>query len=275
VTRIRYEVDDRVATVTIDRPEKRNALTFADLADFEAAVRRAGVDDEVGAVVITGAGGAFCAGTDLTDLAATPEAERSGRRRSDGGDGDTAGEGEGDATPSGRVPWSIVACPKPVIAAVDGPAVGLGVELATQCDVRIATTSARFGWVFVRRGLVPDTGAGTLLLPRIVGPPAAMRLLFAGDTIDAAEALRLGFVTAVVEPHDLAAAVRAEADRYRDVSPFAVARTKRLVYSGMAGTIDDHVRLTATLLQECFHSDDHREGVAAFLERRPARFTGR
>jgi enoyl-CoA hydratase/carnithine racemase len=281
MSRIRYDVVDRVATITIDRPEKRNALRFVDLADFEAAIGRAGADDDVVTVVVTGAGGAFCAGTDLTDLAATPEAERSRRaasgRTASAGDGDgDGGDDHGRATsPSGRVPWSIVACPKPVIAAVDGPAVGLGVELATQCDVRIATTTARFGWVFVRRGLVPDTGAGTLLLPRLIGPSAAMRLLLAGDTIDAAEALRLGFVTAVVEPHELADAVRAEVDRYRDVSPFAVARTKALVYSGMASAIDDHVRSTATALQECFHSDDHREGVAAFLERRPARFTGR
>lgn len=263
MSRIRYEVADRVATLTIDRPDKRNAMTFADLADFESAVGRAGDDDGVAAVVITGAGGAFCAGTDLTDLAATPEDERSGRGR--------GGRGER----SGTAPWSIVGCPKPVIAAVDGPAVGLGVELATQCDVRIASTRARFGWVFVRRGLVPDTGAGTLLLPRLIGPSEAMRLLFSGDTIDAAEALRLGFVTAVVEPDALADAARAEADRYREASPFAVRRTKQLVYAGMANAIDEHVRLTGRLLQECFHSADHREGVAAFLERRPARFTGR
>jgi enoyl-CoA hydratase/carnithine racemase len=263
MSRIRTEVADRVATITIDRPEKRNAMRFVDLADFEAAIGRAGEDDGVVAVIITGSGGAFCAGTDLTDLAATPEGERDGgreRRRS---------------TPSGEIPWSIVACPKPVLAAVDGPAVGLGVELATQCDVRIASTQARFGWVFVRRGLVPDTGAGTLLLPRLIGPSAAMRLLFSGETIDAAEAMRLGFVTAVVEPDELAAAARAEADRYREASPFALRRTKQLVYAGMANTIDEHVRQTGALLRECFHSDDHREGVAAFLERRPAHFTGR
>lgn len=259
--RIRYEVVDRVATVTIDRPDKRNALTFADLADFEAAVGRAGEDDAVAAVVVTGAGGAFCAGTDLTDLAAVPEGERSGRGRRGG--------------PSGNAPWSIVGCPKPVIAAIDGPAVGLGVELATQCDVRIATTRARFGWVFVRRGLVPDTGAGTLLLPRLIGPSEALRLLLSGDTIDAAEARRLGFVAAVVEPDELVDAVRAEADRYREASPFALRRTKQLVYAGLANTIEDHVRQTGEVLRECFRSDDHREGVAAFLERRPARFTGR
>jgi 2-(1,2-epoxy-1,2-dihydrophenyl)acetyl-CoA isomerase len=263
---IRYEVDDRVATVTIDRPEKRNAMTYAILADFHAAIHRAGSDDSVGAVVLTGAGGAFCAGTDLADLAETPEDQRSGRGREGAG----AGEGSG-----ARVPWPIVACPKPMIAAVDGPAVGMGAEFATQCDVRVASTRARFGWIFVLRGLVADSGAGTFLLPRLIGPTAAMRLLFSGEIIEAAEALRLGFVTQVVEPEDLPAAAEAEARRYLDASPFAVRRTKQLVYGGMFRPVDEHLRETARLLEECFRSEDHREGVAAFLERRPAAFTGR
>ena len=263
---IRYEVSDRVATVTIDRPEKRNAMTFAVLAEFEEAIRRAGADDDVGAVVLTGAGGAFCAGTDLADLAETPEDQRSRRGR------DAAGRGEGSG---GWVPWPIVACPKPVIAAVDGPAVGMGAEFATQCDVRLASTRARFGWIFVLRGLVADTGAGTFLLPRLIGPTAAMRLLFSGELIDAAEALRLGLVTAVVEPDDLPAAADAEARRYLDASPFALRRTKELVYGGMFRPVEEHLRETARLLEECFRSDDHREGVAAFLERRAAAFTGR
>jgi enoyl-CoA hydratase/carnithine racemase len=263
---IRYEVDDRVATVTIDRPEKRNAMTYAILADFHAAIHRAGSDDSVGAVVLTGAGGAFCAGTDLADLAETPEDQRSGRGREGAG----AGEGSG-----ARVPWPIVACPKPMIAAVDGPAVGMGAEFATQCDVRVASTRARFGWIFVLRGLVADTGAGTFLLPRLIGPTAAMRLLFSGEIIDAAEALRMGFVTQVVEPEDLPAAAEAEARRYLDASPFAVRRTKELVYGGMFRPVDEHLRETARLLEECFRSEDHREGLAAFLERRPAAFTGR
>jgi enoyl-CoA hydratase/carnithine racemase len=263
---IRYEVRDRVATVTIDRPEKRNAMTYAVLAEFVAAIRRAGADDAARAVVVTGAGGAFCAGTDLADLAGTPEDQRGSRGRR---------ERVGDAEDGPQPPWPIVACPKPVIAAVDGPAVGMGAEFATQCDVRIASTRARFGWIFALRGLVPDTGAGTFLLPRLVGPTAAARLLFSGEIIDAAEAARLGFVTAVVEPDELGVAAEAEARRYLDASPFALRRIKELLYAGMCRPVDEHVRETARLLQECFVSDDHREGVAAFLERRPAVFTGR
>ena len=257
---IRYEVSDRVATVTIDRPEKRNAMTYAILAEFHEAIHRAGSDESAGAVVLTGAGGAFCAGTDLADLAETPEDQRSGRGRDQ---------------PAARVPWPIVACPKPVVAAVDGPAVGMGAEFATQCDVRVASTRARFGWIFVLRGLVADTGAGTFLLPRLIGPTAAMRLLFSGEIIDASEALQLGFVTQVVEPDDLAAAAEDEAQRYLNASPFAVRRTKELVYGGMFRPVDEHLRETARMLEECFRSEDHREGVAAFLARRPAAFTGR
>jgi enoyl-CoA hydratase/carnithine racemase len=257
---IRYEVDDRVATITIDRPEKRNAMTYAVLREFHEAVARAGADDAVHAVVLTGAGGAFCAGTDLSDLAATPEEDRSGAGRPRDG--------------SRAEPWPLVACPKPVVAAVDGPAVGMGAEFATQCDVRLASDRARFGWNFVQRGLVPDTGAGSFLLPRLIGPSAALRLLLSGELIDAAEALRLGFVAAVVPPDDLPAAAEAEARRYLAASPFAVRRVKALVYAGLARPVDEHLRETAALLEECFRSDDHREGVAAFLERRSAHFSG-
>jgi enoyl-CoA hydratase/carnithine racemase len=161
------------------------------------------------------------------------------------------------------------------VAAVDGPAVGMGAEFATQCDVRLASDRARFGWNFVQRGLVPDAGAGSFLLPRLIGPSAALRLLLSGELIDAAEALRLGFVAAVVRPDELAAAAEAEARRYLAASPFAVRRVKALVYAGLARPVDEHLRETGALLEECFRSEDHREGVAAFLERREARFTGR
>ena len=257
---IGYEVDGGIATVTIDRPEKRNAMTYAVLREFTEAIWRASDEAAVGAVIVTGAGGAFCAGTDLSELDVTPQAERGSAARID--------------DPRAAEAWPLAACPKPVIAAVDGPAVGMGAEFATQCDVRIASDRARFGWVFVQRGLVPDTGAGSFLLPRIVGPTAALRLLLSGEVIDASQAAAIGFVTAVVPAEELLSAARTEAERYLSASPFAVARTKRLVYEAMAGERAAHLTRTRTALQECFESEDHAEGVAAFLERRPAHFTG-
>jgi enoyl-CoA hydratase/carnithine racemase len=250
--------------VIIDRPEKRNAMTFAMLGDFYRVVERASTDDGVGAVIIEGTGGAFCAGTDLSDLNQTPEDERG-----------TRGADEAASSEAAPPLFRIAGCPRPVIGAIDGPAMGMGAEFATQCDVRVASTRAKFGWVFVLRGLVSDTGAGSFLLPRIIGPTEATRLLLSGETIDASTALELGFVSAVVEPDDLPAAAEAEAQRYVHASPFAVARMKELIYGGMHNNLDVHMRHTAKLLNECFHSEDHAEGVAAFLERRPANFTGR
>ncbi|MET0523618.1 MAG: enoyl-CoA hydratase-related protein [Nocardioides sp.] len=235
---IHYEVEEGVATVTIDRPEKRNAMTYSVLREFTQAIWRAADDPAARVVILTGAGGAFCAGTDLAELDETPEGERGSAARID--------------DPRASEAWPLASCPKPVIAAVDGAAVGMGAEFATQCDVRIASDRARFGWVFVQRGLVPDTGAGSFLLPRLVGPTAALRLLLSGELVDAAEA-----------------------ERYLAASPFAVARTKRLVYDAMAGERTAHLLRTGAALEECFASEDHAEGVRAFLERRPAAFTGR
>ena len=255
---IRYEVSDGVATVTIDRPEKRGAMTYAMLEEFSAGVARAGADDDVRVLVVTGVPGSFCAGTDLTDLASRDPDHR-GRDDGDGG---------------GGIPL-LMACPKPVVAAVDGMAVGMGAEFVTQADLRVVSTRARFRWNFVHRGLVSDTGAGTWLLPRQIGLGPAMRLLCTGEDLDAARALELGFATEVVDPDELPAATGRLAGAIAAASPFAMVRTKKLVHDGAGVDVRAHVAATRTALAECFASADHAEGVASFLEKRPARFTGR
>jgi enoyl-CoA hydratase/carnithine racemase len=258
---IRYRCEDGIATLTLARPEKRNAMTYAMLADFGAALRQASEDEGARAVILTGSGGSFCAGTDLSDL--------SGREAS------ARGERGAPRAETAHAWWSILACPKPVVAAVDGPAVGMGAEFTSQCDVRIASDRARFAWNFVHRGLVPDTGAGTWLLPRLIGPTAALRLLYSGDFLPADEALALGYVSRVVEPDELQTAALEEARRFLRGSPFSIRRIKSLVYAGLERDVHEHLQAHAKALQECFQSEDHREGVASFLERRDARFTGR
>ncbi|MHA6627267.1 enoyl-CoA hydratase/isomerase family protein [Pseudonocardia sichuanensis] len=255
---IRYEVTEGVATVTIDRPEKRGAMTYAMLEEFTACVARAGADEQVRVLLVTGVPGSFCAGIDLADLAGRDPGDR-GRADGDGG---------------GGVPL-LMGCPKPVVAAVDGMAVGMGAEFATQADLRVVSTRARFRWNFVHRGLVSDTGAGTWLLPRQIGVGPALRLLYTGEDLDARQALALGFATEVVEPDELPAAAERLARTIATASPFALVRTKKLVLEGAGADLRAHVGATRAAMAECFASADHAEGVASFLERRPARFTGR
>ncbi len=255
---IEYRVDDGIATLTINRPEKKNAMTYAMLGEFIETVARASADDSARVLIVTGVPGAFCAGTDLADLATIP--------------GETRGL-RGDAEARQRW-WPLVECPKPVIAAVDGPAVGMGAEFTSQCDIRIATPNARFAWNFAHRGLVPDTGAGSWLLPRLIGPARALRLLYTGEFVSADQALEMGYVSALVEPDQLQDQAQVLAQAITQGSPFSHARIKALVYEGLGDAVAGHMQRHTQALAECFRSDDHREGVAAFLERRPARFTG-
>lgn len=257
---IRYDIDaDGIATLTIDRPEKRNAMTYAMLRKFTDCVNEAGADKRVRVLIVTGSGGAFCAGTDLADLATVPGESRGTRGRAD----------------EGHKWWPIVLCPKPVIAAVDGYAVGMGAEFSSQCDVRIVTNRARFAWNFAHRGLVPDTGAGSWLLPRLIGPSRALRLLYSGAFLEAEEAKAIGYANEVVAPEALPGAANNEAKRYLASSPFSIRRMKELVWHGLERSVDEHMEAHVQALTECFRSADHKEGVAAFLERRPAKFTGR
>jgi enoyl-CoA hydratase len=256
---IRFAVEEGIGTVTIDRPEKRNAMTFAMLGAFIETLRKAGEDPDVRVLIITGVPGAFCAGTDLADLASVPGSQRGLR---------------GTAEERGRW-WPIVECPKPVIGAIDGPAFGMGAEFTSQCDIRLATANARFAWNFAHRGLVPDTGAGSWLLPRLIGPARALKLLYTGAPLSAEEALAIGYVDQLVAPNALQDEARSLARAILKGSPFSHARIKALVYEGLGSEVGPHMQRHTQAMAECFKSADHQEGVAAFLERREARFTGR
>jgi enoyl-CoA hydratase/carnithine racemase len=256
---IRYGVDsDGIATLAIDRADKRNAMTYAMLNAFIERVAEAGADDKVRVLIVTGSGGSFCAGTDLADLATIPGESRGVRGAAH----------EGDRW------WPLIQCPKPVIGAIDGAAVGMGAEFTSQCDVRIVSTRARFAWNFAHRGLVPDTGAGSWLLPRLIGPHRALRLLYSGAFLDAEEALAIGYAARLVSPEALADAALAEARGYLASSPLSLRQMKALVWRGLERDVDQHMSGHVEALTACFRSADHKEGVAAFLERRSARFTG-
>ena len=255
---IRYHVDGKVGVITIDRPEKRNAMTYAMLGQFIDTVGRADDDPATVVLVVTGVPGAFCAGTDLADLATIP--------------GETRGL-RGSAEERHKW-WPLAQARKPTICAVDGPAVGMGAEFTSQCDIRLCSPNARFAWNFVHRGLVPDTGAGTWLLPRIVGLQPALRLLYTGAMIDADEALRLGYVTEVVLSDHLMKKAMELANTIAAGSPHSLGLIKSLVHEGLTSPVAEHMERHTTALAACFKSDDHREGVASFLERRPAVFTG-
>jgi enoyl-CoA hydratase/carnithine racemase len=255
---ILYDVKDGVGTLTINRPEKKNAMTYAMLGDFIEAIRHAGEDPATRVVIITGAPGVFCAGTDLADLATIPGAQRGLR---------------GSAEDRGRW-WPIIECPKPVIGAIDGPAVGMGAEFTSQCDIRIATPRARFAWNFVHRGLVPDTGAGSWLLPRLIGTANALKLLYTGEFLSAEAAVEMGYVDQLVAPEKLLEKAQSLAVEIAKGSPFSQSRIKALVYEGLGAEVDAHMARHTEALAACFKSNDHVEGVASFIERREANFTG-
>ena len=257
---IKHAIDDRgIATITINRPERKNAMSFAMLGAFIKTVGDLSDDPAARVIVVTGGTeGAFCAGTDLSDLDSIPGKDRGLRGSSED-----------------RDKWlPLLQCPKPVIAAIDGPAVGMGAEFTSQCDVRIVSPRARFAWNFVHRGLVPDTGAGTWILPRILGPQKALELLYSGRFVSADEALSMGYVTEVVETDQLMAKAYEHAEAFLKGSPFALAKIKSLVYAGLERSMGEHMAAHTEAMAACFKSDDHQEGVRSFLEKREPQFTG-
>ena len=250
------DVADRVATVTVNRPDKLNALNDDVMREIGAMFDELSSRADVGAVVITGAGRAFVAGADIGALATAQ-----------------SGALEQFARAGQAMFRRIEQSPKPVIAAVNGFAFGGGCELALACHVRIASASAKFGQPEVKLGLIPGYG-GTQRLPRLVGRGRALQLILTGEPIDAVEALRIGLVNSVVEPSALLDAARAMALAMLKNAPIALARAVAAVDAGLDATLDDGFRLEARLFGTLEATADMREGTRAFLEKRAPEFRG-
>jgi enoyl-CoA hydratase len=253
-----YEVTDRVAWITVNRPDKLNALNRRTTLDIAAAVSRAIGDPDAGVLVLTGAGEkAFVAGADITEMASLGAQEAQVYSHELRASFDT-----------------IERSPKPVIAAVNGFALGGGCELAMACHVRIASDTAKFGQPEVSLGLIPGAG-GTQRLPRLVGRGRALDIILTGDMIDAAEAHRIGLVTRVVAAAELRGFVASFAARLLTKGPLALARALEAVISGTEMALPEGLRFEASLFGLCFATDDMREGTRAFVEKRKPVFPGR
>ncbi|MEE8325760.1 MAG: enoyl-CoA hydratase-related protein [candidate division NC10 bacterium] len=224
-------------------------------------LNEATVDDEVRAVILTGNGRAFCAGTDVNvGIARDQTAVRETKQRE---------AKQFDLPPTSLPGWSFTRIPKPTIAAVNGATVGIGAEWTAQCDFRIASEKARFGWVFPLRGLCPDTGSGLYMLPQIVGMSNAMELLYTGEIIDARKAKEIGLVSAVVPPEELITAAKEMAARLTRGAPLALKKIKELAYGSFEWTFGTHQAENSQRFNEASMSEDAKEGVSSFLEKRP------
>lgn len=255
-----FDLSDRIGTITLNRPEKLNAFAGEMRQQLAEVVRQAAADDRVRVIVITGAGRAFCAGADIGYMQ-----ELLGRE-----DWKSAGA----LVEAGRsVVSTIRAAPKPVIAAVNGPAAGGGANLALACDLRIASDRAAIGQTFNRIGLHPDWG-GTYFLPRLVGPAKALELVFTAEMVPADEALRLGLFNRVVPHEQLEDEVRSWAEQLAAKPPIALALAKEAIYESWHTTLEGMLDLELEHQLKCFKSADAREGLEAFLHKRPARFQG-
>jgi enoyl-CoA hydratase/carnithine racemase len=258
---IRYAVDDGVCTLTLHRPDKLNAVTGTMIDELIAAFDRIDADDAVRAIIVTGAGRAYCAGADLSGGGKTFERDgsRSATEHRDGG---------------GRVTLRLFDLKKPVIAAINGPAVGFGVTMTLAMDVRLASTTARFGFVFSRRGVVPEA-CSTWFLPRIVGIAQAAEWVYTGRVFDANEALRGRLVSRVLDPEALLPAAHALALEIADnTSAVSVALSRQMMWKLLGA---DHPmaahRLDSQGMFWTGRSADAYEGVTSFVEKRPAKFT--
>jgi enoyl-CoA hydratase/carnithine racemase len=259
-----YDVSDAIATLTLNRPDRMNAISGPMLARLTQLLIQANEDPKVRVIVLTGAGRAFCVGLDLVDA--------------------TQGSGIGSEAQTSSVsvnldlrntpPTVLFAMDKPTICALNGSAAGYGMDTAMGCDVRIMGESAKMAAAFVKRGVVPESG-GTWILPRLLGWAKAAELIFTGRTLTAQESLELGLVNHVVPDAEVAAAARKMALEMAANAPLAVQSAKRLMRMGLSEGFNDHVHHVYLQFLQLIRTGDFREGMTSFLEKRPADFKGR
>ncbi|HEY2995659.1 MAG TPA: enoyl-CoA hydratase/isomerase family protein [Methylomirabilota bacterium] len=257
-----YEVKDSIATLTLNRPDRLNALGGSLRDDLHDAITRSAADPEVRVLIITGSGKGFCAGGDVK---AMNEAKEGRRERP---------FMEKIAPGRDRTLLAMREAPQPIIAAVNGAAAGAGMNLALACDIRLASSAAKFSQAFVKRGLHPDWG-GTYFLPRIVGMAKAAELIFTGALIDAAEALRLGIVSQVLAPEELLPAAQALARAIAAGPPIAIRLAKRGLYRNAESDLRTALEYETFAQNACFETEDATEGIRAFVEKRAPQFKGR
>jgi 2-(1,2-epoxy-1,2-dihydrophenyl)acetyl-CoA isomerase len=258
---LHFEIADGIATITLNRPERMNAFTWEMIDAWAAALTECRTDDTVSVVIVTGSGKAFCSGGDIGEM----------QKRGDRTPLERKTELEGHVH---KIPLALEALDKPVIAAINGAATGAGLDLALMADLRIAAESARLGETYVKVGLVPGAG-GAWFLPRLVGTAKALELFWTGDIIDAREAERIGLVNRVVPDAELMTTTRALAQRIAGGPPLSIRLIKRAVKEGLRSDLRSALDLISSHYAVVAGSADHREAVAAYLEKRKPVFTGR
>lgn len=270
-----YQVADRVATITLNRPDKLNAWTATMDQEVRAAMYQADADDNVRVIILTGAGRGFCAGADMS-LLNTISREGIGAR-DQGSFLRNAGNGDRpNVRPDFQKKYSYFpALQKPVIAAVNGPAVGLGFILTLYCDIRFASDAARFGTAFAKRGLIAEYGLAWML-PRLIGPANALDMLFSARMVDANEAVRMRLVNQVFPQASFLESVNAyAAELANNVSPRSLRIMKEQIYNAMFQSLGEAFETAEQEMVKSLQCEDFKEGVAHFLEKRAPVFTGR
>lgn len=260
LTRVIWEQENGVGTVTLNRPDRLNALDERTIEEFDHLVERVWNDPEIRCLLFTGAGRGFCSGADVKNWGT---------------------ESDNEQTPEDdwvlkmhRLMTRLYRLPKPVIAAVNGVAVGAGFDLALVADLRIASASARFGMVYVNVGFCPDAG-GSYLLPRLIGPTRAAELIYTGKIIDAPYANSLGLLNAMVEPGDLMSVAKEWAERLANGPTVAIGLAKENIRQNLHLSFEDALRNERRAGEICGRTEDHREGLKAVMEKRTPNFQGR